>query len=286
MKNLVSNFLEDLALQGKTLSTCEEYENRLNDFLAFIASKQTKLQAVTQRDMRDYRTYLLKKKLNNRTINMRISTVRVFYNWAQINEIVDTNPVLDGLHLVPKDKRIERLTDQEIRTFLSWINTLQGNLRTAFYLMYGSGARVGEVANLTAADVVLKDNNVYITITDAKWGSDRVIPIMDKYAAKIVWQYRLEAEITSQPLFRLSRRTLQTYATNFSQQTGIKFHCHLLRHTFAARLLEMGIPITTIQYLLGHKTLNMTAHYTQSARIDVSAIAPTIFQERGTQQYE
>ena len=30
------------------------------------------------------------------------------------------------------------------------------------------------------------------------------------------------------------------------------------------------VPLTTIQYLLGHKSLGMTAHYAQSALVDLS----------------
>lgn len=85
-----------------------------------------------------------------------------------------------------------------------------------------------------------------------------------------VWRYRTELEVDNRPLFRLSKRTLQGYATNFAKETGITFHCHLLRHTFAGLLAEEGVPLTTIQYLLGHKSLGMTAHYAQSALVDLS----------------
>lgn len=142
--------------------------------------------------------------------------------------------------------------------------------------MYGTGARVGEIAHLMATDVQLKGRAVYINIRDAKWGSDRCVPVLDKQAAKIVWQFRQSVGPSNQPLFRVSRRTLQWYATKFAQETGIEFHCHLLRHTFAARLTEKGVPITTIQYLLGHRTVAMTAYYAQSALVDVTSITPTI----------
>ena len=70
--------------------------------------------------------------------------------------------------------------------------------------------------------------------------------------------------------------TLQGYATAFAKETGIEFYCHLLRHTFAALLTEKGVPLTTVQYLLGHKSLGMTAHYAQSALVDLSDLTPKI----------
>jgi len=43
-----------------------------------------------------------------------------------------------------------------------------------------------------------------------------------------------------------------------------------------ALLTERGVPLTTVQYLLGHKSLGMTAHYAQSALVDMSEILPEV----------
>ena len=73
---------------------------------------------------------------------------------------------------------------------------------------------------------------------------------------------------------RLER--VQKLGIDLEKKTGIPFHCHLLRHTFAALLTEKGVPLTTVQYLLGHKSLGMTAHYAQSALVDLSDLTPKI----------
>jgi hypothetical protein len=38
---------------------------------------------------------------------------------------------------------------------------------------------------------------------------------------------------------------------------------HRLRHTFATRLINLGVPITTLQRLLGHRDLGTTQRYAQ-----------------------
>jgi site-specific recombinase XerD len=42
---------------------------------------------------------------------------------------------------------------------------------------------------------------------------------------------------------------------------GIWLTCHQLRHTFARHLVEAGVPVTSIQRLLGHARLRTTETY-------------------------
>jgi integrase len=43
-----------------------------------------------------------------------------------------------------------------------------------------------------------------------------------------------------------------------------KIRFHDLRHTFATRLVQAGVDIITVQRLLGHATISMTARYSHS----------------------
>lgn len=277
MQKLINEFIEDQRLEGKAGGTLREYKQRLEEIETYLNNKNLTIQNTKKADLSDYTKTLFKKRQKITTIRGKLSTFRIFCLWAfkkgYIAEVI----------LSPDDypknvsvNRVKRLTNEELRIFKAYIENLQENARAAFWLLYGSGCRVAEAAHLRPENITLRGKSVFIDIKDAKWGSDRCIPIINEEAAKIVWKYRSELEIDNRPLFRLSKRTLQGYATQFAKDTGINFHCHLLRHTFAALLTEKGVPLTTIQYLLGHKSLGMTAHYAQSALVDLSDITPEI----------
>ena len=277
MQKLINEFIEDQRLEGKAGGTLREYKQRLEEIETYLNNKNLTIQNTKKADLSDYTKTLFKKRQKITTIRGKLSTFRIFCLWAFKKGYIAE--VIISPDDYPKNvsvNRVKRLTNEELRIFKAYIENLQENARAAFWLLYGSGCRVAEAAHLRPENVTLRGKSVFIDIKDAKWGSDRCIPIINKEAAKIVWKYRSELEIDNRPLFRLSKRTLQGYATQFAKDTGINFHCHLLRHTFAALLTEKGVPLTTVQYLLGHKSLGMTAHYAQSALVDVSDITPEI----------
>ena len=273
-RKIIEEFLNDMKMERKAEGTIIEYRQRLETFCKFLEKENLDLAIIKSADLSTFVQTLFKNCLKVSTIRSKLSTIHVFIVWS-VKKGYMTDVVL-----TPKDypknttaERIKRLNDEDLAIFKEYIDTLQPNARAAFWLMLGSGCRVGEAAHLRAEDVTIRGKSIYIDIHDAKWGSDRCIPIVDTKAASIVWKYRTEVEIDSRPLFRLSKRTFQGYATDFAKKTGISFHCHLLRHTFAALLTEKGVPLTTVQYLLGHKSLGMTAHYAQSALVNLSDLS-------------
>lgn len=269
-------YLNHLELEGKAENTLDTYYYHLIAFAEWLEKEQLALTNVLPANLINFKEYLLKQKKSERTVNCIISCIKSFYDYLILNNVVEVNPVSNLLRIKVPAYRQNRLTDEELKHFYHYIDKLQINARAAFYLLIGSGARVSEITNLTKTDFQFKNGQLYINIHDAKYGSDRVIPVLHKKAVEVLLDYLNSIDVSSLPAFRLSKRTIQRYAANFAQETGIDFSCHVLRHTYATLLLEKGVPIEKIQYLLGHKSINITRHYTQSAFLNVDDLVPTL----------
>lgn len=269
-------YLNHLQLEGKAENTIETYQYHLIAFVEWLEKEHLNFKTLHPSDLVRFKEELLQQNKSGRTINCIISCVKSFFDFLILNNVVEINPVSNLLRIKVPAYRQNRLTDEELQHFYHYINKLQINARAAFYLLIGSGARVSEITHLTKSDFHYKNNRLYINISDAKYGSDRVIPVLHTKAMHVLQDYLNSIDVSSLPAFRISKRTLQRYAANFAQQIGIPFSCHVLRHTYATLLLENGVPIEKIQYLLGHKSVNITRHYTQSAFLNIDDLVPTL----------
>ena len=61
---------------------------------------------------------------------------------------------------------------------------------------------------------------------------------------------------------RRKRYSPRWFPDSVVQRSGItNFHWHDLRPTFASRLVMKGVPLSTVQELMGHKAIQMTVRY-------------------------
>lgn len=74
------------------------------------------------------------------------------------------------------------------------------------------------------------------------------------------------------------------------RQAGVHISPHRLRHTFGTQLLNVGCPVTSIQKLLGHESLNTTMVYArlfdQTVMLDYFKAVDTIETQPGGAWHE
>jgi integrase/recombinase XerD len=133
--------------------------------------------------------------------------------------------------------------------------------------MYGCGLRIGEAVGLEVGAV--DSEHGVLRIVAGKGGRDRRVslplPILE--ALRALWRTHRHPRW----LFPNRRGTgpvdTDVIAATFraaAAEAGIRERVtsHVLRHSYATRLLEQGVDIRVVQILLGHRSIASTAHYT------------------------
>jgi integrase/recombinase XerD len=100
-----------------------------------------------------------------------------------------------------------------------------------------------------------------------KNGSQRVAYLSSQAFAALELWLTLRPVVEEQAVFisrlarRLSVRMIQHCLACYCRQAGVQVSCHQLRHTFGRHLVEAGMPVTSIQRLLGHARIRTTQTY-------------------------
>lgn len=132
-----------------------------------------------------------------------------------------------------------------------------------FDLALHSGLRRGSMyLDLTWENVDLQNRTAMVART--KNGDSVVVPL-NADAMRALAHFRSRGDGTGRVVRNLAGETLNVNAHWFVpavRQAGImNFHWHDLRHTYASRLRQAGVPLGNIAELLGHKGLAMSRRY-------------------------
>ena len=125
--------------------------------------------------------------------------------------------------------------------------------KLAFLLAFNSGLRISEVTNLTKDNLDFDKNR--ITILNGKGGKDRIVPLPKQFPKSYLPIIPLKIGVRALQI--AFKRNLTLARINKPLATF-----HSLRHSFAVRCLERGMPVNIVQVLLGHSNLQTTSIYT------------------------
>ncbi len=113
-----------------------------------------------------------------------------------------------------------------------------------------------------------------VIVRHGKGGKQRIVHIGTR-AQKALWKYMaiyrksesksLFINKASEPLDVVGVKIL---IKRLGERAKVSVSPHKLRHTFAISFLRAGGDVFSLQYLLGHSTLQMTQRYLQSLNAD------------------
>jgi len=133
--------------------------------------------------------------------------------------------------------------------FESILTNIKGENILAMKLMYHCGLRASEVGNLRKEHIDLKNRTIYI---------EKSKNLKNRY---VIIHPKLITDLRDFEQLKVNRKSLYASIKRVARKMKWNISPHSLRHSFATHLLEKGMSITEVQYLLGHSSINTTQVY-------------------------
>lgn len=275
-RDLIREYLAHLEVErGLSANSRESYRRDLNRLNVWAAEQNNSIAALERADISAWLVDLSREGLAPSSISRMLSAASGFYRHLQRDGHLKNNPTENVTPPRGAQKLPRHLTEEEVERFLKVLDTMlpEGvRDRAVLEMLYATGLRVSELANLHVGDVDLEKG---LLRCRGKGNKERLVPI-GKSALHWVETYlrgkqRAEASVKGkkQILFLtnrgepVTREWIWTLVSECAKRAGLaEVSPHTFRHTFATHLLEHGADTRSVQTLLGHADLATTQIYT------------------------
>jgi integrase len=233
------------------------------------------LSAITAQSVEQFRAYVMTrpvghgdKKVGRTTANRYLALLRTMLNKAADWGMFEGRNPVSKVKFYREGAKVRPLTEDEVGRVLEAAREISASKHTsptgrAIYdicrVVLNTGLRRSEVLNLRWADV--GDDELQIR---GKGGKVRMIPLNAEARSIIGRQYRAGSFVFAVPN-RNASGVLRRVTETIARKTQVHFHIHLLRHSFASRLLAAGVDVVTIGDILGHSAHMTTLLYAHSS---------------------
>ena len=273
--------------RDRSQHTVRAYTSDVREFMEFVSRSGIDLFEVEHTDLRAFfaeitgagmhNGHARKRKLDARSQRRKLASVRTFYSFLVLRDIMSNNPAKEIRSPRMKKKLPGFIPYEEMRTLLEDGPDRQGNLAaerkirdTALMeILYSSGMRISEALSL---DVMNESEDLTQLKILGKGRRERIIFLGDSARAALVRYLKVRDQFrpATQKLFvnrnggPLSDRGVRKIMVELQRASGLqrRVHPHRFRHSMATDLLNEGADIRAVQELLGHRSLASTQVYT------------------------
>lgn len=286
-QQLLSNFLlnELPIVHNQSKNTITSYRDTYIQLIKFmidvknVKSNKIQVEDLTNKVIIDFLNWI-EKENSISTRNQRLAAIHSLFQYIQMQVpeyMFQCQQIIGIPYKKAEKKTIGYLDEEKTKKLLSSpdISTKKGRRdQTLLSLLYDSGARVQELADLTVGDIRL-DTPAQVKLT-GKGRKTRSVPLMDKTVLLIknyLKEQKLDTPIYStHPLFynsqrkKLTRQGIAYILKRYANMCGIEeISPHRIRHTKAMHLTEANINPIFIRDFLGHTDLKVTEIYSKTS---------------------
>lgn len=266
---------EDIPHLLKTYIVCKKIEglsektlyNYLIILKNFFNNVKKSPENITANEIRIYLyTYQDLKKITNRSLDKIRQIIAGFYQWAQDEEYISKNPAKSINKIKYEVKPRKSLTQIELEYIRRSCFSMKEKAIVEF--LYSTGCRVSELSNVKISDVDFIEKKVHL-IGKGNKHRESYINAKAEVALKEYIEIRKgESEYLfvsdRSPFKQLSKAGIEKIIRNISTRVyGNKntITPHVFRHTTATEAMRNGMPVESIQLMLGHSKIETTMIY-------------------------
>lgn len=265
------------------------YQRKLNTLKSILTHyiANMELQKITEKDLKDFFAYIT--KYSNSTIAKIYGIVNNTFKIAVRRNILRFNFLDDQIEFsIPysnnRDKKVSAFTIEEQKKLIIALKETTCRYKYQFLISLFTGMRMGEINALDLDDIDFENKIIHIRRTITRGLDERAMVgsytktksgtrdiIMDSNVEAIFREYLSSSYYYKNDLHLLfcnsRKQCISTDATNmmfkyiceqYNIGNGSAMHQHMLRHTYATRCIESGMPASVLAKIMGHANVSTT----------------------------
>lgn len=239
--------------------TKDSYKTLFNNLQKF--KKDILLSDIDYNFIVKYNNWLKEQGIMHNTIVGRLRNLKAILNEAKRRKLITENP-FDNFKIPSMTNKKGYLTRSDIKKLENVeLTNRENKVRNAFLFAVYTGLRFSDIVTLKNENIVNKwlkkkmiktEINIELPLEDLFDG--KALELLNNYKSIESFSKSIGANGTSNKILKeIARKAQLSKIPTF----------HMARHTFATILLEDGVPVTTVQKLLGHTKLTTTMIYSE-----------------------
>lgn len=258
-------FIGKMRFENYSASTVNQYQRFLTDLLVYVGKP---VQEITGEDVVECLNYYEHvRQISASTKDHKRRIASSFFAFLHDRGYIRQNPMatVDPIKYVAEVR--EALSPREMEKMrIACGENIRDNAVLELFL--ATGCRVSEVVNMRLENLDLQAGYVKVI---GKGQKERIVFFSDRaleYLEQYLGDRRTGAVILSSraPHQGLKKNALENIIRRIAVRAGIskRVFPHLLRHTFATRALNKGMPLPTLCDLMGHASVETTRIYAKN----------------------